>query len=667
MKPIKKSLATMAIPAVVASVVTPVQAGVNLHEWVSQIYEGRGDTTLRQMVIPGTHDSATFNFSSSSDLAPDANSIYGAAKGVVADWGRTQSYNIYDMLNQGIRHFDLRILRHEGEFVNVHGLVGMSVRDVLHQVRQFTDEHPQEPVILEVAKTPAAGDMPELLDLFDQYLADRKPDASLPLAQTRLNDLWATDADGKNNNVIVIWASGSSYGEQRGYFGSSQLEGTWADTESASELYDRLLNGWNRKGRIYRGLKNAPQDKLFYSAFTFTPKDSTIIEDVFNVFSSGSILGWTRDWMRPYLGEWVSEWHEQGIRPNIMTADFFEYTAMVPMAIRLNTQAPEAPTQPLQYIRSNDVYKVWGDHGSGADHDGSVWRVRALPGFYPLGDIPIAGYSFDWNVDRVLVKGDQPGVVKPLGYNWVWNDNDSGADSDASIWRPIAPQGFVCLGDVVTNNHGLAPSTDLIRCVHESYVTTSAHVNWKWNDSGSGGKYDVSLWDGHNSGSSTLNSGSFRANRSHTAPARKLFQLIKRDNTQELVAPEFRELTVMGVCMDTSSQAANGNNVFVHSCWQPAVWQKWHYDATTGFIHNKANPHMCLDATNGNSAGTSVKVWQCEDHINLKWDFVGNTIRPRKNHALALDVKWGTPTDGQDLWLWNVDGGVAQIFSWGNQ
>lgn len=660
-------LAQKLLPVALATAIsgTAVAADISTPDWVSQVYQDRGDTTLRQMVIPGTHDSATYNFSSSSDLAPDANSIYGAAKGVVADWGKTQSYNIYDMLQMGIRHFDLRILKHEGQFVNVHGLVGMSMPDVLAQVRQFSEEHPQEPIILEVAKTPSAGDMSDLLDLFDQYVGDRKPDANKALANTTLNELWADDADGTANNVIVIWASGSSYGEERGYFGSSQLEGTWADTENSGDLYNRLLNGWNRNGRIYKGLTNAPQDKLFYSAFTFTPKDSTIIEDVLNIFSSGSILDWTRDWMRSYLGDWVSGWEKQGIRPNIMTADFFEYTAMVPMAIRLNTQAPEVPTTALQYMRTDDVYKVWGDHGSGADHDGSIWRLRSVPGFYPLGDVPIGGYSFDWNVDRILVKDGQPGVAKPLGYNWVWNDNDSGADTDASIWRPIAPQGFVCLGDVTTTNHGLAPSTDLIRCVHESYVKLSQHTNWKWNDSGSGGKYDVSLWDGHNSDGSTLNTGSLRANRSHSAPARDLFQVIKREKTQEVSGPEFRELNVMGVCMDTSSQAANGNNVFVHSCWNPATWQKWVYEESTGHIRNKSNPHMCLDATNGNTAGTSVKMWQCEDHINLKWDFVGATIRPRKNHDLALDVKWGTPNNGQDLWLWNADGGVAQTFSWG--
>ncbi|MCO7224763.1 phosphatidylinositol-specific phospholipase C domain-containing protein [Pleionea sp. CnH1-48] len=503
--------------------------------WVAQVYQGRGHTTLRQMVIPGTHDSGTYNMNSSSDLAPDANAIYAAAKGVVADWGRTQSYDIYTMLQKGIRHFDLRILRKDNEFVIVHGLVGMKVRDVLAQVQQFANEHPKEPIILEVDKTPSASDMPALLDMFDEYLATRKPDTNIRAAHLTLNDLWKEDpVDGVNNNVVVMWGSSSSQGEARGYYGASQKEGTWADTENSTDLHNRLLNGWVRNGRVYKGLKNASQDKIVSSSFTFTPQTSTIIEDVFNVFSSGSILKWTQDWMRPYLGEWVPGWVEQGYRPNIMTADFFEYTAMIPLAVKLNTIEPAQPTQSLIVARAPGVDKIWGDHGSGADRDGAIWRPRTANGYYPLGDIPTGSHHFDHNVQLYLVKGDQIGVTKPLGYNWVWNDRGTGADTDASIWRPIAPNGYVCLGDVATTNHGLAPSTDLIRCVHKSYVTASPYQNFKWNDAGSGGKYDVSLWDGHNPDGSTLNIGSMRANRSHSQPSKNLFQLIKRKSIEDI-------------------------------------------------------------------------------------------------------------------------------------
>ena len=129
---------------------------------------------------------------------------------------------------------------------------------------------------------------------------------------------------------------------------------------------------------------------------------------------------------------------------------------------------------------------------------------------------------------------------------------------------------------------------------------------------------------------------------------------------------DYRELKVKGVCMDANAQdLANhkdGTNVFVHQCWEPAAWQKWYYEPHTGFIRNKHNPNMCLDSTHGNDAGTNVQMWTCEDHINLKWDWVGSTIRPRKNHQLALDLKMGDTSNGQTLWLWHANGDAAQNF-----
>lgn len=503
--------------------------------WVHQVYQHRAETTLRQMVIPGTHDSGTYNISASSDVAPDGNAIFNIAKEAAAEWGKTQSYNMQTMLEKGIRHFDLRIKKHKGEFVIVHGLVGMKVRDVLQQVQSFADSHPKEPIILEVAKTPDAADMPALLDMFDQYVGQRKPDNSIKPAYMTLNQIWANDnQDGKNNNVLVIWASSSSEGKLRGYYGAEELEGTWADTEDSGPLYDRLLNGWNRKGRQYKGLKNAPQDKLFYSAFTFTPQESTVIKDALNPFGDISLLSWTQDWMRSYLGEWVPGWVKSGYRPNIMTADFFEYTAMIPQAIQLNTQAPVAPSQPLEVFRTSQVSLVWNDDDSGADKDAAIWTPTAKAGYKPLAHIPTGSWSFDYNVSLYLVKENQPDVAKPLGYNWVWNDRESGAKTDVSIWRPIAPAGFVCLGDVATTNHGLAPSTDMILCVHQSYVTQAPSMYRKWTDKGSGAKYDVSLWDSANHNGSTLNIGAMRAVRNYNQPATELFQLIRKDKIQEM-------------------------------------------------------------------------------------------------------------------------------------
>lgn len=67
----------------------------------------------------------------------------------------------------------------------------------------------------------------------------------------------------------------------------------------------------------------------------------------------------------------------------------------------------------------------------------------------------------------LLVSGD---VVEPIGYNRLFirkriigtMKNEIGY----SFWRPIAPEGYVALGDVIsTNIDGTPPSTNLIRCV----------------------------------------------------------------------------------------------------------------------------------------------------------------------------------------------------------
>ena len=236
--------------------------------------------------------------------------------------------------------------------------------------------------------------------------------------------------------------------------------------------------------------------------------------------------------MRSYLGEWVPGWAASGYRPNIMTADFFEYTAMIPQAIKLNTVAPSAPAGLLQVATAPGYDASWNDDDSGADRDGAIWKPKSTAGFRPLAYIPTASWSFDHNIELLLVKTDQPGVVAPLGYNWVYNDNDSGAKVDLSIWRPIAPAGYVCLGDVTSNNYGIAPSTDLIRCVHQSYVEQAPSVVFKWNDKGSGGKYDGSFWDSYNPNGSTHNIGALRGNRSHSQPNSGLFQLLSKSKTQ---------------------------------------------------------------------------------------------------------------------------------------
>ena len=77
--------------------------------------------------------------------------------------------------------------------------------------------------------------------------------------------------------------------------------------------------------------------------------------------------------------------------------------------------------------------------------------------------------------NTILVTGD---VVDPVDYQKVWNSKGDGKgctdcqDDEATIWKPIPPEGYICLGDVVVagNEKPDIANEALIKCVPEKCV-----------------------------------------------------------------------------------------------------------------------------------------------------------------------------------------------------
>ena len=77
--------------------------------------------------------------------------------------------------------------------------------------------------------------------------------------------------------------------------------------------------------------------------------------------------------------------------------------------------------------------------------------------------------------ETLLVTGD---VVDPVDYVKIWNSKGDGKgcldcqEEEATIWRPIAPEGYMCIGDVVVkgNNKPAISYESLIKCVPEKCV-----------------------------------------------------------------------------------------------------------------------------------------------------------------------------------------------------
>ena len=132
--------------------------------------------------------------------------------------------------------------------------------------------------------------------------------------------------------------------------------------------------------------------------------------------------------------------------------------------------------------------------------------------FRPLGDVVINGlskdhykkgsdtclpknpkdnYSCQRNIETnndppqktVLVSGD---TKSPVDYKQMYgskrNVGNEKKKSGVSFWRPIPPNGYRCLGDVIqTGYHNEKPSTDLIRCVPKKCTRKINNSNKVWD------------------------------------------------------------------------------------------------------------------------------------------------------------------------------------------
>lgn len=139
-----------------------------------------------------------------------------------------------------------------------------------------------------------------------------------------------------------------------------------------------------------------------------------------------------------------------------------------------------------------DFTWVYDDSGTGAHDDVSIWRPVVPDGFALLGDVVHASHDPpSWST---LVVRDDPAVVaQPLGYESVWDDGGSGGSHDVTLYHPIPPLGYTCLGSVAVGAHDTPPSPELVRCVHTDVLGEAKPV-FTWDDSGSGAYLDVSLW-----------------------------------------------------------------------------------------------------------------------------------------------------------------------------
>lgn len=172
-----------------------------------------------------------------------------------------------------------------------------------------------------------------------------------------------------------------------------------------------------------------------------------------------------------------------------------------------NTPNPDASGYILR-IAKTDLYDgITNDANSKAFNNVSIWRAKQFTYkgsvFYPVGDILMGpsrnGESISSNkhIGAITYPHPQPGPARetiivsgdvkgPINYDLLWSNQANG--NQFWVWRPIAPAGYMALGDVITTsaNPPLTANQAPIRCIPTPLaIKIPANGNVLWSSMGS--------------------------------------------------------------------------------------------------------------------------------------------------------------------------------------
>lgn len=149
-------------------------------QWMKYI---KDDAPLTQLVMPGSHDSAT------------AGMMWMA---------ETQDKSVYDQLLCGTRYLDLRVNKKNDEYFICHSIInGQKLSRVLNEVVAFLDENPSEVLFLDFQKFYGDGCENTLFPYLREVLGDRilSNDTGLSTSDF-VSSLTLNDARGK---CLIFW------------------------------------------------------------------------------------------------------------------------------------------------------------------------------------------------------------------------------------------------------------------------------------------------------------------------------------------------------------------------------------------------------------------------------------------------------------------------------
>jgi len=254
--------------------VTPFQFGSN---WMERNWESIANKTLQEITLPGTHDAGSYNLTDQLSGLPDwveeavkVADFFGLdVTDIINAWTKSQIFNFYEQLQQGIRYFDTRVIysTYYSEWRTHHSVViGNPMKTLFTNVKQFIDQFKKEVIVIELSHQTTFTDAQEkqFLDMIQSILGAHlwPPSRGFVPIQQMIDE-------GKNILLSL------TFGSAPNIWPSTTIINTYSNTAVLSQMEsyntDQVAS-WAKHG-IY-------PNQLYKISWTLTPDSDTILQSL---------------------------------------------------------------------------------------------------------------------------------------------------------------------------------------------------------------------------------------------------------------------------------------------------------------------------------------------------------------------------------------------------
>ncbi|XP_050310327.1 PI-PLC X domain-containing protein 3-like [Anthonomus grandis grandis] len=285
----------------------------DLENWMSLLSKELRTIPLNLLAIPGSHDSFTVDITKDSDVSPDGEDILKKldfltiVRTIMANWSKTQGYNVLEQLKAGIRFFDLRLCRNykDDKLYFCHSMYSTEVTAVLSDMVSFLESHPKEVVILDCQHfynfTTATHD--EVIQLLKVTFNDK-----LVPFQSTMSSITLENLAEQKKQVLVIYRD-QKQANQDLLWPSTSFPTPWYDTMNTSNLITDLNSG----------LQSRSYSSGYISQLVLTPSVDDYLQNLLTTLKKKCAVDFAA-----LRTEWIRNQTAGQNGVNIIIADFID-------------------------------------------------------------------------------------------------------------------------------------------------------------------------------------------------------------------------------------------------------------------------------------------------------------------------------------------------------